>query len=60
MWTINNAYAMFQEDRLGSIELGKLADLLMLSHDLLTWPDECIKDITVLMTIIGSHVAYER
>jgi predicted amidohydrolase YtcJ len=60
MWTINNAYAMFQEDRLGSIELGKLADLVMLSDDLLTCPDKCIKDITVLMTVIGGHVAYER
>jgi predicted amidohydrolase YtcJ len=60
MWTINNAYAVFQEDRRGSIEPGKLADLVMLSDDLLTCPDERIKDITVVMTIIGGHVAYER
>jgi predicted amidohydrolase YtcJ len=60
MWTINNAYAVFQESRRGSIKVGKLADLVVLSDDVLTCPDERIKDIKVLMTIINGRLAYER
>jgi len=60
MWTINNAHAVFQENRRGSIEVGKLADLVVLSDDLLTCSDERLKNITVLMTVIGGRVAYER
>jgi predicted amidohydrolase YtcJ len=60
MWTIDNAHAVFQEGRRGSIEVGKLADLVVLSDDLLTCPDERIKDTTVAMTIVGGRIAYER
>jgi predicted amidohydrolase YtcJ len=60
MWTINNAYAVFKESRRGSIKVGKLADLVVLSDDMLTCPAERIKDITVLMTIINGRLAYER
>ena len=60
MWTINNAYAVFQERRRGSIEVGKLADLVVLSDDVLTCPVERIRDITVLMTVLDGRVAYER
>jgi len=59
MWTINNAHAVFQEDRRGSIEVGKLADLVMLSDDVLSCPDERVKDITVLMTVIDGRIVYE-
>jgi predicted amidohydrolase YtcJ len=60
MWTANNAYAVFQEHRRGSIEVGKLADLVVLSDDLLSCPDKAVKDITVLMTVLGGRIVYER
>jgi predicted amidohydrolase YtcJ len=60
MWTINNAYAVFQERRRGSIEVGKLADLVVLSDDVLTCPVQRIKDITVRMTILDGRVVHER
>jgi predicted amidohydrolase YtcJ len=60
MWTVDNARATFQEARRGSIQVGKLADLTLLSDDLLSCPEERIKDITVLMTILDGQVVYER
>ena len=43
----------------GTIEVGKLADMVVLSADYLTVPDEQIKDIKPLMTIVGDKVVYE-
>jgi predicted amidohydrolase YtcJ len=60
MWTLDNARAVFQENRRGSIERGKLADLTVLSDDIVTCPVEQIKDTTVLMTVLGGQVVYER
>jgi len=60
MWTINNAYATFEEDLKGSIEPGKLADLTVISEDFLTVPAEHIPEIKVTMTIVGGRVMYER
>jgi predicted amidohydrolase YtcJ len=60
MWTLDNARAVFQEQRRGSIEVGKLADLVVLSDDLLACPVERIKDITVVLTVLGGQVVYER
>jgi len=60
MWTLDNARAVFQEHCRGSIEVGKLADMVVLSDDLLVCPVERIKDITVLMTVIGGRVVYAR
>jgi predicted amidohydrolase YtcJ len=60
MWTLDNARAVFQEHCRGSIEVGKLADLTLLSDDILTCPVERIKDTTVLMTVLGGQMAYER
>jgi predicted amidohydrolase YtcJ len=60
MWTIDNARAIGQEARRGSIEVGKLADLTLLSDDVLSCPEERIKDITVLMTVVDGQVVYER
>ncbi|MEA2063679.1 MAG: amidohydrolase family protein, partial [Gemmatimonadota bacterium] len=59
-YTINNAYAWLEEDILGSIEPGKLADMTVLNQDYFTVPEERIKDITVRMTMVGGKVVYER
>jgi len=59
-YTINGAYASFQEDKVGSIENGKLADVVVLSNDLLKISDEQIKKTKILMTIIGGKVLYSK
>jgi predicted amidohydrolase YtcJ len=56
--TRKNAYLIFREDRLGSIQPGKLADLVVLDRDYLTVPEEEIKDITAVMTIVGGRIVY--
>lgn len=57
--TRHNAYFLFQEDNLGSIQPGKLADLLVLDRDYLTIPADEIKDIHPQMTIVGGRIVYE-
>ena len=57
-YTINNAYASFEETIKGSIEPGKLADLAVLSDDILTCSEERIRDIKSLMTILGGKTVY--
>ena len=59
MYTINAAYASFEDDIKGSITPGKLADLVLLSGDPTKAPPEQIKDIKVEMTIIGGKVVWE-
>ncbi len=59
MYTINNAYASFEEDIKGSLEPGKLADLVVLSEDILTCPEENIKNIKALLTMVDGKVVYE-
>ena len=58
--TRQNAYLVFQEKNLGSIEVGKLADFVVLDRDYLTVPVDQIKDITSVMTIVNGRIAYER
>jgi len=58
-YTINNAYAAFQEDRLGSISVGKWADITVLSRDIMTIPEDEILDTRVLYTIVGGKIAYQ-
>ncbi len=60
LYTINAAYQSFDEDWLGSIEAGKLADMVVLGKDPLTVPPESIIDIPIDMTIIDGKVVYER
>jgi predicted amidohydrolase YtcJ len=57
--TRKNAYLVFQENNLGSIQPGKLADMLVLDRDYLTIPADQIKDIKTLMTIVGGKVVYD-
>jgi predicted amidohydrolase YtcJ len=59
MYTVNAAYASFEEDIKGSIAPGKLADIIVLSDDPTKVPPEQIKNIKVEMTIIGGDVVWE-
>lgn len=59
-YTVSNAYAAFEEDVKGSLSVGRLADLTVLSKDILTAPDAEIRDATVVYTIVGGKVRYER
>jgi len=60
IYTWNGAYAGYEEDVKGSIEPGKLADMVVLSDDILTVPEEKIKDMKIDMTIIDGEVVYQR
>ena len=60
MWTWNGAYLMFAEKDKGSIEPGKLADLAVISKDYATCPENEIKDIEALRTVVGGKVVYDR
>ena len=57
--TRRNAFFLFQEDNLGSIQAGKLADLVVLDRDYLTVPVDQIKDIKSVMTIVGGRIVYD-
>lgn len=57
-FTYNAAYAAFEEHEKGTIESGKLADLTVLGRDILTENALTIKDIPVLMTIVGGCIRY--
>jgi predicted amidohydrolase YtcJ len=52
----SNAYLMFQEANLGSIKPGLLADMLVLDRDYLTVPEDQIKDIRPVATIVGGRL----
>ena len=56
----NNAYLTFEERTKGSIEPGKLADLVVLPEDILTCPEERIEQMQVAMTMVGGKVVYRR
>jgi hypothetical protein len=56
--TTGSAYALFMDDEVGSLESGKLADLIILSADPLHTETDAVKDIQVLMTMIGGNVEY--
>src|SRR4029079_5759572 len=57
--TRRNAYFVFQENSLGSIQPGKLADLVVLDRDYLTIPADQIKDIKPVMTVVGGRVVFD-
>jgi hypothetical protein len=59
-YTINGAYASFEEKIKGSIETGKLADLVVLPEDLTRVDSNRIKDIPVMTTMVGGEFCYER
>ncbi len=59
-YTLNNAFASFQEKELGSITVGKLADITVLSKDIMTIPEKEILSARVVYTIVGGKVKYLR
>ncbi len=59
LYTINNAYIMLEEDKKGSLENGKLADLIVVDRDLLTCPLEDLPQTKVLRTYLGGKLIYE-
>ena len=59
IFTINSAYAVFEEDKKGSIEVGKYADLVVLNENPLTIDSKKIKDISIVATIKEGNILYE-
>ena len=57
--TRHNAFFFFRENDLGSIQTGRLADMVVLDRDYLTIPADQIKDISPVMTIVGGRVVYD-
>jgi predicted amidohydrolase YtcJ len=59
-WTIEGAYAAFEEKRKGSLEAGKMADLVMLSGDIMTIPPADILKTHVTMTVTGGKIVWRE
>lgn len=59
-YTLGNAYAAFEEDIKGSLEVGKVADIVVLSQDLAACSDEEILETEVLMTIVDGQIKYVK
>jgi hypothetical protein len=59
-YTVNNAIAAFEEDIKGSLSPGKLADIVVLSQNILTVAEENIPNTEVDMTIVGGEIRYQR
>jgi predicted amidohydrolase YtcJ len=59
-YTHNGAYLTFEEGVKGTLEPGRLADLVVLSEDLLNLDPEKILDVQVDLTVVGGKVVYER
>jgi len=59
-YTRHNAFFVFQENNLGAIQQGKLADLVVLDRDYLTVPAEQIKNIKPVLTMVGGRIVYEE
>jgi predicted amidohydrolase YtcJ len=59
-YTINNAYAVFEDDIRGSLEEGKLADITIFDRNLIKIPEEEILEAEVLYTIIDGNIMFEK
>jgi predicted amidohydrolase YtcJ len=59
-YTSNNAYLLFQDRETGSLETGKLADLIVIDRDILTCPVDQVKSIQVLQTYLAGQLVFER
>jgi hypothetical protein len=59
-YTVNNAYAAFEEEIKGTLTPGKLADITVLSEDIMTVPEDEILSAKVVYTIVGGEVRYQK
>lgn len=59
LFTRNGAYLLFEEKTRGTLEPGKLADLVVISDDLLTCPEERIRDIKAMLTMVDGRIVHE-
>ena len=57
-WTLDGAYAAFEEKQKGSLEPGKVADFVMLSEDIMRVPEDRLLGTRVLMTVVGGEVVW--
>ncbi len=63
LYTANNGWFFREEDRLGSMEPGKLGDVVVLNDDFLDpakVPDEAIKRVKSVLTVVGGQVVYDK
>jgi predicted amidohydrolase YtcJ len=60
LYTINNAYITHDEKVKGSLEVGKLGDLIVIDRDVLTCPVKDVAKARVLLTVVGGKVVYDR
>ena len=60
LYTINNAYLHHEEKERGSLEPGKLADLIVIDRDYLNCPPNQLGEIRVMLTMVGGRVVFER
>ncbi|MCI0459211.1 MAG: amidohydrolase [Gemmataceae bacterium] len=60
LYTINNAYLHHEEKEKGTLEVGKLGDVIVIDRDYLTCPVEEIASTRVLYTVVGGRVVHER
>ena len=58
-YTMSNAFAAFEENIKGSLTVGKLADITVLTKDITTVPDDEIRTAKVAYTIVGGKVVYQ-
>jgi hypothetical protein len=60
LYTINNAYLHYEEGMKGSLEVGKLGDLIILDRDILTCPLDEVRKIRPLTTIVGGNIVWSE
>jgi predicted amidohydrolase YtcJ len=58
LYTLNNAYLNFEDNKKGSLEVGKLADLVVIDRDILKCPVNDVLDTKVLLTMVGGKVVW--
>jgi len=59
-YTVEGAFASFEEDRKGTLEAGMLADMVLIDRDLTAIAPETIRDAKILKTIVGGRVVFSR
>ena len=59
-YTLNGAYVMRQEDKVGSIEVGKLADFVVLEQNLFTIAQDKINQTKIMMTVFNGEIIYQK